>query len=214
MSTLKNYLGQLRLYSFADTALLLWAFEFRGHEFAGGLLLWCAFLAYLEWRHNHGDRTPIPGWVVAMLTVAGLVMFPIISAATFLFLGMLYTLKKRGKWGLISPYLRGLQTAALISHHASPYWLFKVAMVMWARNVIGDARDVNRDRAEGVMTKPVIKNWYAPHWRTTHRGMVMVTSYLWWSMSTLSVWWVASAWVVQIITYNWTPRGQEATQEP
>ena len=207
-SWVRNYLGQLRLYSFADLALLLIAAGASGHQIVGGSLLWFGFLIYLEWFHEDVGRARWRWYAWALLWGGAILWVQSWAVVPFIVLSVLYALKKEiSALGAISPLLNGgLKTALLVLvptvSMAFAATVFAVASV---RNLCGDFRDTEKDAREGVHTVPVrlgcTKNitWLYPLALSASSG-------LWVLLGHLPAWSVVPAWLVQRVTYGWTPR--------
>lgn len=206
MKILLNYLGQLRLYSLVDLALLLVALNTGQLQFIGAIFLHVSFLAYLESRHSHAYRAKVPRWISYVLGIIGLVIFGKIEGIFYIVTSYLYT-KKTKKLGWLSPFSRAFQNLFIVAGivgYSSPL-AYVVAIIFFVRNFVGDLRDVEKDRLEGVRTIPVIlgakKSIPYVHLLTT-----IFTSFIWWSLSPISIIWLILVVIVQICSYNLTPR--------
>lgn len=206
MTVLLNYTGQLRLYSLADLFLLLVAIGSNRHELWGAIILHIGFLAYLESRHAHAYRAKVPRSISYLLAILGLVIFRRFEGLLYVLTSHLYT-KKTRSLGWISPFFRGLQNfwivAAIIGY--SSYLPYLIGLILFARNLVGDMRDTEKDRAEGVKTVPVILGMKRSI-KNIHLVATMVTSVTWWLLSTLSVSWLVIVLLIQLTTYRLTPR--------
>lgn len=198
--------GVLRIYSLADLILLLLAAGATGVKLVGAICLWIGFLAYLESAHAHDYRINIPKSLACAIFPLGLLLFPIIEGAIFIASSMLYAKKNRHFWGLASPIFRGLQTVVLIAaltglRDGLP-WL--AGILIMVRNLLGDLRDVEEDRRQGMITWPI--KFLLPQQRYLHLLMVLGTTALWWLFLELSIFWLASLWLAEVGTYFLTPR--------
>ncbi len=206
MKTFLNYLGQLRLYSLADLVLLLIAVGAITHQFWGALLLHVAFLAHLENRHAHTYRKRVPVSFSYILAIFGLLLFKRLEGILYIFVSYLYT-KKTKNLGWLSPFCRGLQNLLIvgaITGYAS-YIPYLVGAVLFARNLTGDMRDVEKDKEERMRTIPVILGM-RKNMKHIHLYATMVTSIVWWLVSPLAIGWLCLVLLVQVSTYRLTPR--------
>lgn len=209
MKKVLSYLGHLRIYSLSDLWFLLAVAGATGRPLWGALLLHVGFLAFLEYYHEHRQREPVPGvlpWLILFL--CGLIMYgrPEVGG-WYIILSILYSMKKQGYWGLISPFARGAQTFVLLfpflTSHTCLVWTAAAAMI--ARNLLGDLRDVEQDRREGLHTWPVVLG-LRRDLVFVHLFGVIGTTWLWWWFS--SVLWLVPLGInlIEIITYWLTPR--------
>src|SRR3989344_3885227 len=201
-----NYLGQLRLYSLADLALLLVATRATTYQFWGAILLHIAFLAYLESKHAHTYREKIPTSISYILAIVGLFFFRKIEGLLYLLAGYFYT-KKTKNLGWISPFFRGLQNIFIvgaITGYASSF-PYIVGLIFFIRNFIGDMRDTEKDRMEGTKTIPVLLG-IKKNIKHVHLFATITTSIIWGFLSPISITWLAAVIVIEIATYNLTPR--------
>ena len=129
-----NYFGQLRIYSLADLIELLLVACAAGRPLWGAVVLHIGFLAFLESQHRHTDfREPVPDVLPWVLFMYGREMFgPNLCGTYYIFFALLYTLKKQGWWGLVSPFARGAQTFALLYPFAAgrSHFLLVAAIAM------------------------------------------------------------------------------------
>ena len=201
-----NYIGLARLYSLSDLVLLLVAAGLTGARFWAGLGLWLGFLAYLESRHAHPGRAGVPWIVAVILWIPSAYYFGVPWGSAFIALSLLYTAKKHRWWGLVSPIARGLQTLVLVAAGLGFGWFALAAAAATAvRNALGDFRDVEHDREEGLKTWPVVLG-IRTNWHYLHLVAVLTTTYLWWWKSGISILWLTIVWAVQLATYWVTPR--------
>ena len=201
-----NYLGQLRLYTLADLILLLVAIGASTHQFYGAILLHVGFLAYLESRHAHSYRAKVPANAAYALTFIGIVLFRKIEGLLYVLFSYLYP-KKNKNLGWMSPFARGFQyffmVAGIIGYASGITYL--VGVLTFFRNLAGDMRDTEKDRFEGMNTIPVLLNIKKsiPH---IHLIAVIITSSVWWHLSSLSIAWLVVVMLIQLLTYKLTPR--------
>lgn len=203
----KDYVGQLRLYSLVDFGLLLYAFDVSRLYMVGAISLWIGFLAYLEWRHSHVNRLPVPAIVWILCFGLGVFLIPSVFTLAFIFLCVLYAEKIGGIFGLVSPLVRGVQTVVILSGLVSPFssQIIVSGFAVALRNLLGDFRDTQKDRRQGLRTVPVVlglKNDY----RYIHLVGILATSFLWWSWSPLPFIVLVVVWGIEIVTYNLTSR--------
>lgn len=207
MKKVINYLGQLRIYSLVDLALMMYAAGARGQVLWGSVVLWIGFLAYLETRHEHAYRAKIPNWFWVGLALLGLILFRRIEGVGFFVAGYLYTHKNKKNYGVFSPFFRGLQSFFLVGGVAGfgsiLTWLALLLTVI--RNLLGDIRDAGKDTAEGMKTLPMLFGW-KKNLPVIHLLGIWGTTFVWWHYSGLSVVFLGIIWIIQVATYNLTPR--------
>jgi len=114
MKTVLNILGQLRIYTLVDLALLIYVAGGRGQIFWGVILLWIGFLAYLEAQHKHSYRVKIPQALWVIFLIVGLVLFKRIEGIGFIIASYFYTRKDHENYGIFAPFFRGLQNLLLV----------------------------------------------------------------------------------------------------
>lgn len=206
MKKLLNYIGQLRIYSLFDLILLLAVIGSQPAQLVGGVLLHIGFLAYLEHSHNHPGRAKVPLWLGHILSFLGLILFGRIEAIMYILFGWLYIQKIRGL-GFISPIFRGLQLLFLVGGIIgyTSYITYVVAAVMAVRNLLGDYRDVTKDKAHGLRTIPIILG-AKKSIPGIHLIAVLLSSYIWWSLGSISSAWLMAGIVIELATYNLRPR--------
>lgn len=202
-----NYLGQLRLYSLVDLLLLLAAANASVSQFGGVVFLWLGFLLFLENRHRHTYRQAFPAYLWPILYLFGLILYQRPEGLIYLLLTFLYTKKTERYLGLLSPVVRGLQNFVLvggiIGYEAQLTWIVLLAIII--RNFLGDLRDVQTDRDEGIRTLPAALGFKksSPY---IHLAAILVTSFIWWKFSSLPIIIVLLVFLVEITTYFLTPR--------
>jgi hypothetical protein len=208
-----NYLGQLRLYSYVDLALLLLAAGAATHQLWECSLLWFGFLVFLEWKHEDAGRARWPAWVWATLWAGALIFVQSPAAVPFIVLSVAYAYKKQIPTVAAYSFVLngGLKTSLLL---LIPGASLAFAGVVWAatslRNLLGDFRDIEKDRPESVRTLPVrvglqrdIK-WLYP-------ACLGATTLTWIALGGLPLWTAPIAWIVQGAVYKLTPRGDHST---
>jgi 4-hydroxybenzoate polyprenyltransferase len=207
MKTFVNYLGQCRIYSLIDLALLLFATKATPQEFVGVLFLHLGFLAYLEIKHAHSYRNIVPKWLCIGLFIIGIVLYPHLEVLGFLVCSYLYTQKNKKPFGYFSPIARGLQyfflVAGIIGYNSFLVWI--VLVLVTIRNFVGDLRDVNKDKKEGMETLPAFFG-IKKDIKYMHLVFVLITSLVWRHFANLSILTLLFVWIVEVFTYNLTPR--------
>lgn len=202
-----NYIGQLRLYSLLDLIIFCFALLASAQDFVGIILLHIAFLAYLETRHSHSYRKPVPKYFWLVLTLVGILFYRHWEVIGFLLSSYIYTKKTNGYFGALSPIMRGLQylflAAGVIGYNHPLTWI--AFIVIFIRSFAGDLRDTGKDKAENLKTLPVIigldRNVPVIYFIT-----LLATSYIWWSFTTLPIYMLLGVFIIQITTYNITAR--------
>ena len=203
---LVNYIGQLRPYSYADILLLLAWLNSSWSSVAGASMLWFGFLVYLEWQHRDRGRLHWHWLVWISLWICGIAILSF-AAVPFVIAAVLYSQKKRFPViAIVSCLINGLvKGLLLLSIGVADFRTLVVVGVMSFRNLMGDLRDVDKDREEGVQTLPV-------HLRVAHSIplvypiTLLLTSLLWIVLGHTNFVWLVAAWGVQLLTYSWTPR--------
>lgn len=205
---MKNYFGQLRAYSYIDLVLLLIAAGANVREIAICSLLWFGFLIYLEWLHKDKGRLRWP-WAAWMGPWAAATIWAHSPAVVaFFIVCVAYTLKKHvPALASLSPLTNGAVKATLLLFVAAASAPF--AVIVWAatatRNLLGDMRDIEKDRSEHVYTIPVRLGLQRDIWWLYPLGLASTTA-LWTMMAGLPLWVLACAWIVEAATYRLTPR--------
>jgi hypothetical protein len=203
---LLHYIGILRLYSLVDLLLLLLAVRLSSQAVIGSILLWIGFLFLLEARHQHEYREGVPSWLAGLFFVVGLVVFGHwAEGLAFIGLSFIYSLKNGGTWGALSPIIRGLQPMALVMAVVSGPLLWWIGGLTMLRNFLGDVRDARKDKKEGLKTVPVLLG-ISFNAKYIHLVGVMGTTLVWWSIGGLAIWVLFLVWVIEMATYNLTPR--------
>ena len=207
MRNFLNYFGQFRLYSLLDLLLLLIAARINFVDSFGIVCLHLAFILFLEYRHLHSYRERIHGLPWIILTILGILFYRHLEIIPFILFSYLYTKKNQDYWSYFSPLFRGLQYLFLIGGvlgYDNPLtWISSI--LMFVRNFTGDMRDLTKDKNEGMKTLPVLLGLNKDY-RYTHLVMLLATSSLWWGFTTLPLIYLITILVVEIGTYNLTPR--------
>ncbi len=209
-STLKsglNYIGQIRIYSLLDLALLLIAVKASTELFIGALLLHLGFIAYLEYSHAHKNRNKIPFFISIILAITGLILYQKIEAILFLVAGYFYTKKKKEPWSFIAPLLRGLQFFLIVGGITGYNNILPLMalIVLILRNFVGDLRDIKKDRKEKMKTLPIIFG-FKKDLKHLHLICILGTTLLWWSLTQFNPIILILIWIIQILSYTLTPR--------
>jgi len=207
MKTFLNYLGQLRIYSLVDIVLLLVATHANVQLFAGSLLLWISFLCYLETSHKHSYRKTISPWLWIVLGLIGAALYRKPEVILFVVASYIYTQKTRKNVGLFSSLFRAMQNFFLvigIVGFGNPLTGLSLVLV-FIRNALGDLRDLEKDKKEGMTTLPMLLG-FKKSVTYVHLVAVMLTSLVWWHFADISGWWLLPIFALQIFTYNLTPR--------
>ncbi|WP_371651571.1 MULTISPECIES: hypothetical protein [unclassified Streptomyces] len=208
MAHIRNYVGQLRFYSYVDLVLLFWALHASLRVVCGASLLWFGFLIHLEWRHRDRGRL---GWhwsIWALLWLAALFVVPGYGTVAFYLCAVGYAYKKRFRWAAaVSPLLNGmLKTFLSLATPATTAGSAALVLVLMSfRNLLGDIRDAAKDAEENVMTVPVLAGYRRPTPYVYPCGLV-ATSLTWTLLGGLPWWAFAGALAVQAGTYHLTPR--------
>jgi len=207
MKIFLNYLGQARIYSLVDLILLLLATHASTGKLWGAILLWLGFLALLESQHHHSYRAKVPAMLWVILFAAGVTLYGWIPGLIFVAASVFYTLKDKKFWGATSPLFRGFQSYVLVGGISG----YSAGLAMIAgiltliRNLLGDVRDAGKDSKEGTKTIPVLLG-QKKNTKHIHLAGVVLTSLVWWYLGGLSVWLLIVAIVIEVTSYNLTPR--------
>jgi hypothetical protein len=202
-----NLIGQLRIYSLVDLALLLIAVKANTLQLIGVIALHLGFILFLEESHNHNYRISFPKYSWVIVTLLGLYFVHNIPAVLFLVFSFLYVKKNKTFLGRISPLIRGLQSgflgATIIGFDL--YLLFPVIVVMTIRNFAGDLRDLEKDKKEGLKTLPMFLG-FKKSYEDIHLIALLITSLIWCFVANLPIYWLIVVYAIEISTYNLTPR--------
>jgi len=206
-SLLLNLFGQIRVYSLVDLILFAIAIGSNKFQIAGIILLHLGFLLFLEFTHKHAFRIPFPKYLWAVLLVIGVILYKNIAVAGFLLCSFFYVKKNLSKFGSYGPFLRGLQyyfLASGIIGFLNPV-SFLAGGLLIIRNFAGDLRDVVKDRGEGLRTLPIIFG-LKKDFKYLHLLALFATTLVWWYLSGISALWLVPIFLIQIGSYNLTPR--------
>ncbi len=202
-----NYIGQLRLYSLIDLFILLVAIKATTYEFLGVVLLHIGFLAFLEAQHRHTYRKTIPKYIWLIFTFIGFAFYGHMEGIFFVICSYFYTLKTKKYFATVSPLIRGLQNfflvAGIVGYNNKIIWL--VLVLITIRNVCGDLRDIEKDRKENLKTLPIILG-FKKNIKYIHLIATLATSLVWFTYTSLTLWLLIPIFIIQISTYNLTPR--------
>lgn len=194
-----------------DASMLLVAIGATRNEFIGALCLQVSFLAYLENQHAHEGRNKVPAWVWIIFLLLGSILYAhIAEIIIFCIASSLYAFKNKGKHGLFSPHHRGSQIFIILvglMHNRSTLVLLPLIayFVIFIRNTLGDFRDVEKDRKQGMLTIPIALG-VKKNWKHGHLIALLASTAIWWSYTDLSFYWFGCALIVEFSTYNLTPR--------
>jgi 1,4-dihydroxy-2-naphthoate octaprenyltransferase len=202
-----NIIGQARIYSLVDLILFAYAIEANKLELTGIVLLHLSFLFYLEHMHKHAYRLPIPIFVWIIFGFAGIILYSKLAVVGFIIASILYVRKNQSPISFFSPIARGFQyyfLAAGILGFANPISFLALALST-VRNFAGDLRDIEKDKKEKTKTSPVIMG-IKKDYKNVHLLALFVTSFVWWYIAGISIVWLFCVYLIQIFTYNITPR--------
>lgn len=206
-SHLLNLLGQIRIYSLVDLILLSIALHANAYQFVGIILLHLGFLLFLEFTHKHKFRLPFPKYLWLILLIAGIIFYNNIAVLGFLLCSYLYVKKNIPKFSAYGPLFRGLQYYFLASGVLG--FLHPIAFLagglLIIRNFAGDLRDITKDRQERLKTLPIIFG-LKKDFKYIHLIMMLGTTSVWRYLSGISVVWLIPIFILQIGSYNLTPR--------
>jgi 4-hydroxybenzoate polyprenyltransferase len=203
-----NYLGQLRIYSLIDYVVLLIASQANLYQFVGVILMHVGFLAYLESRHSHSYRKPVPKYLWIFLTILGMAFYGnYIFSILFVICSILYTLKTKKYFAIFAPVMRALQYFFLIGgitgFHSQLPWI--ALLVIFIRNFTGDVRDVVKDTGEGMKTLPIVIGLKRDI-KYLHLITMLMTTTIWWTFTKIPLYFLPLILIIQILTYNLTAR--------
>jgi len=202
-----NILGQIRIYSIVDLFLFLFAIGANRIEFGGIILLHLGFLFYLERSHKHRGRVLLPSFIWIIFSILGIILFNKLAVIGFLIFSFLYAKKNISYLAPYSSFFRGAQYYFLASGvigFLKPL-SFLAFGVLIMRNFAGDLRDVTKDKKEGMKTLPIVFG-LKRNFRYLHLITIFATSFIWWYLANLSIVWIVIVYILQILTYNITPR--------
>jgi 1,4-dihydroxy-2-naphthoate octaprenyltransferase len=175
--------------------------------FLGVVFLHFAFIVYLETRHSHPYIKQMPKYLWLFLLLVGIVLYRHVEVFGFLFASYLYVKKTKGRWGYFGPAFRGIQyfflVAGIVGYHNPIIWISLFALLV--RNFVGDLRDIEKDNREGIKTLPILIGM-KHNIKYIHLATMLTTSYLWFALGSISLFWLPVIFLIQIITYRLTPR--------
>jgi len=202
-----NILGQIRLYSIIDLIFFSLALKADNPTIAGIILLHLGFIFYLEHTHKHSNREKLPQLVWITLTIAGIYYFNNIAVLGFLIFSFLYSHKNENYLGPFSSFFRGAQYYFLVAGvlgFTNPLAFLSMGLLI-ARNFTGDLRDATKDKREKMKTLPIILG-FKKDFKHLHLIAILITTLVWWSLTEISIIWLISSYILQILTYNLTAR--------
>ncbi len=193
-----DYLGQLRLYSFVDLIILLIATKATTVEFIGTVF---------EAQHHHSYRKKVPKYLWIILIIVGLLLYGHIEGILFVVCSYLYVLKTKKSFALFAPIMRGLQyfflVAGIVGYHDNLAYIALVLIIV--RNFCGDLRDITKDKREKLNTLPIA--WgLNRNIKYIHLLTVIITTFIWFQNTNLTIWILIPIFLIEILTYNLTPR--------
>ncbi len=202
-----NYLGQLRIYSLVDLILFSLAIGTNYFQMIGIVLLHLGFLIFLELAHKDRGRLPFPKYSWIPFVLVGGFLYQSFFALGFLIFGFLYSRKKLRYFEGAASFFRGLQyyflSAGLLGF-LHPVSLISGILLVF-RNFAGDLRDVLKDRQEGIKTLPILLGCKKDR-NHLHLIVLLGTSMVWCFIAGISPLWLIPVFVIEVGTYNWTPR--------
>lgn len=206
-SVFMNLFGQIRIYSLIDLILFSLAIHANSFQFTGILLLHLGFLLFLEYTHKHKFRVAFPKYLWFILLILGAIFYNNIAVIGFLVSSFFYVKKSQRQFGSLSPFFRGLQyyflAGGIIGYTNSISFL--AAGVLTLRNFTGDLRDTTKDQKDGYKTLPIIFG-IKKNYKNIHLLTLMGTTTIWWYLSGINIVWLIPIFLVQIASYNLTPR--------
>jgi 4-hydroxybenzoate polyprenyltransferase len=210
MTKTLNYIGQLRLYSLVDLIVFATALTQSIIHIFAITCLWISFLAYLESKHKDPGRYLVPSYLWVIMLIPPIILLPIKLTFLFIIFSFLYTAKKRhGFFAVTSPLWRGLQNMTL-ALFINPSLALYALITTFARNLLGDFRDVEVDAKSNTYTIPVllgVKNNQV--WAYfAHLFAVIGTTMLWlhFSYFKIPLYITVALILVQLGSYHFTPR--------
>lgn len=206
-NNLLNLLWQIRIYSLIDLIVLLIAIKSNNFQLIGAVLLHLGFLLFLEDTHKHKYRTPFPKYLWVFLLLIGIVFYKSFFVMGFLICSFFYAKKNLPSLSPYSPIFRGLQNYFLVAGiigFLSPL-SFLAGSLLVLRNFAGDIRDITKDKKEKLKTLPIILG-FNKDIKYIHLISLLITTLIWWNISSISIIWLIIIYLIQIGTYNLTPR--------
>jgi len=204
---LLNLLGQIRIYSLIDLIILLIAIDTPKLKFIGVILLHLGFLLFLEYTHKHKYRVKFPKYLWILFILIGIVLYNSPLVLGFLVFSFLYAKKNLPILCPYSPIFRGIQSYFLVAGVIGLFnpFSFLVGILLLLRNFAGDLRDITKDQKEGMNTLPVILG-FSNNVKYIHLIFILFTTFIWWYLADISIIWILIAYMLQIGSYNLTPR--------
>ncbi len=203
---MKGYIGIIRIYSIIDLLLFSLVIGANGFEIIGIVLLHIAFLSYLEYKHSHKYRQGVSVYISIILLIIGCYFFNHIEALGYVLMSLLYVNKNK-KNGWFSPFARGLQNffiaGAVIGYNN--FLVYIILLIFIFRNLMGDFRDTIKDKKEGLKTIPIVFG-YNKSIKNIHLLSLFLTTGIWSYLINLSIFYVLILFIIQLYTYNLTPR--------
>jgi 1,4-dihydroxy-2-naphthoate octaprenyltransferase len=208
-SNLRNYVGQLRLYSYVDLVLLLMAGGAQSvRAFCGASLLWFAFLMYLETIHQDQGRLRWPRYAWVVVVLPGIMLLPDIRVIGYTTCAALYAEKKRRpRVAAVSFIVNGSLKTVLVALAGSVSLRMGLTVLVATavRNLAGDLRDVAKDRIEDVRTLPVRLGVRRGR-PSAYPLCLAATTALWVVIGPAPSVVLPAAWAIEAATYRLTPR--------
>jgi 1,4-dihydroxy-2-naphthoate octaprenyltransferase len=202
-----NIIGQIRIYSLVDLILFCLVICANTFQFLGIILLHISFLFYLESAHKHSYRLQIPKYIWIITGIIGTILYASLAVLGYIIASVLYAKKNNAPYSYFSPLSRGLQIyflSAGIIGYTNPV-SFLAMLVLTVRNLAGDLRDVIKDKNEDMITLPILLG-FKNNYKQIHLVILFLTSFIWWYLLKISIIWLILVYLIQIITYNITPR--------
>jgi hypothetical protein len=202
-----NIIGQIRIYSLIDLILFCLVIKVSTVQFLGIILLHISFLFYLEYTHKHSYRLQVSKYVWIIGAIIGTILYANLAALGYIITSILYAKKSKAPYSYFSPLSRGLQIYFLSSGiigYSNPV-SFLAMLVLIFRNLAGDLRDVIKDKNENMITLPILLG-FKKNYKQIHLVFLFLTSFIWWYLLKISIIWLILVYLIQIITYNITPR--------
>jgi 4-hydroxybenzoate polyprenyltransferase len=202
-----NLVGQVRIYSLIDLIIFGFALGSNYSQLAGIIFLHLGFLLFLEKQHNHKYRVKFPKSLWIVFLGLGVLFYNSYLVIGFIFFSYLYTKKNCSIFGLVAPFFRGFQyyfLAVGIVGFSNPL-SFLAFSVLTIRNFIGDLRDVEKDKKERLLTLPMFIG-VEKSFNHLHLVALLVTTFIWGYLAAMNPILLVFVWIIQIKTYNFTPR--------
>lgn len=204
---MKNYIGQLRIYSLLDLIVLSATINANMQEIFGIVFLHIAFLLFLEKKHAHIYRKSFPEHSWIPLIVVGIMLYGhYFESIAYIFFSFLYTTKNKKYMGVFSPLFRGLQYYFIVAGITgySVLFPFIVGIVIFFRNLAGDYRDIEKDKREGILTIPHCLGFKKDI--DVYLIFLLSSTTIWWYFSKIPFLVLVIILITQIAVYKLTPR--------